>query len=121
MQRLPPLNIEGAKEPGKVLREKYPGTTYLCPWNLAGFGPAAQFLGVYPQELRSFPEPHSAHDRQPPSEALRYACAAGVARGGSAGVPETLRSVPYRRPFSWAFSIRASSGFSPVAISRVSR
>ena len=100
MQRLPPLNIEGAKEPGKVLREKYPGATDLRPGNLAGFGPTAQFLGVYPQEVRSLFESHGAHDRQPPSEALRYACAAGVARGGSAGAPETLRSVPYRRPFS---------------------
>ena len=36
MQRLPPLNIEGTKEAGKVLREKYPGATHLGAGNLTG-------------------------------------------------------------------------------------
>lgn len=61
MQRLPPLNIEGTKEAGKVLREKYPGSTNLRPGNMAGFGAATQFLWVNPKEFRGLLEPHRAH------------------------------------------------------------
>jgi hypothetical protein len=46
---------------GKILVYEHPGTTYLCPGDLAGLRPPAQLLGVHTQEGRGVDETEGAH------------------------------------------------------------